>query len=163
MEKRCRFSQLFFRNVDRDVDGRFYERLDENPSLGAGAGAQSDELDILPEVRGDLGAISIENVDLGRGDIVFWEFANSLEQRRATLVVKIFTRKRTRIAGKTGDDVREEIRRCRRNLRSRLYGRYRTSGHYGILVRRVRRPRPADLLWITREPDPCKLPAFFRL
>ena len=63
-----------------------------------------------PSCDCDLGAISIQNVDLGPGNVIFRQLANFLEQRRAALIVKIFARQRARMAGKTGDYVCQEIR-----------------------------------------------------
>ena len=137
MEKNSRFAQLLFRNIDWDVNSGTLERFDENASLGAGAGAKSDQLDIWPEARCDIGAILIQNVDLGSSDVIFGQFANFLKERRAPIIVKIFGRKRSRIAGKTGNHVCQEIRTGRRNLGNRWDGRSCFGGHYGIIVRRV--------------------------
>ena len=103
MEKRCRFAQLLLRDVDRDINGRLFERFDEDPRLGARAGAESDQLDVRSEMRGDFGSMSIQNIDLGPRDVILRQLANFLEQRRAALIVEILARQRTWIAGKTGD------------------------------------------------------------
>ena len=103
LEKSSRFTQLLLRDINRDINGRVHERFDQNTSLCAGAGAESDELDIRSELRCDLGAISIQNVDLGSGDVIFLQLANFLEQHRSPFIVKIFAWKRTRIARETGD------------------------------------------------------------
>ena len=152
---------MLLRNIDRDVNCGLSQRFDQNTCLGPGAGAESDQFDVWSETRCDVGAISIQNVDLGSGDVIFRQLANFLEQRRAPLIVKIFAGKRARIAGKSGDHVREKIRDPAGKLTAVAV---RVSCHYGI----DRSARPAvapyqDSLRIACESDPCELPAFFRL
>ena len=62
-------------------------------------------------MRRDLRTISIQNVDLGTGDVIFWQLANLLKQARPPLVIKIFRWKRTWTAGKPGNNVGKKIRR----------------------------------------------------
>ena len=46
LETRSRFAQLLLRDVDRDINGRFFERFNESPRLGACASSKSDELNV---------------------------------------------------------------------------------------------------------------------
>ena len=109
--------QLLFRDINGDVCGRLLQRFDEDAGLRAGAGAESDELDVRPEIRCNLGAISIENVDFGARNVIFRQLANSLEQRRTTIVVKIFARERARFGRKTSNYIRKKVRRFWRGNR----------------------------------------------
>ena len=89
METSCRFAQLFFRNIDRDINSWLFERVDQDPRFGARAGAEPDQVDLWPEMRCDFGAMSIQNIDLGSRNVLLRQFANFLKQGRAALVVKI--------------------------------------------------------------------------
>jgi hypothetical protein len=55
------------------------ERFNENPRLGARARTKSYELNIWSELRRNLLTISVENIDLGSGDVILRQFANFLE------------------------------------------------------------------------------------
>src|SRR5207237_5083597 len=164
LKKSSRFAQLLLRNIDGDVNGGALERFDENASLRTGAGAKSDQLDACSEVRRDLGAISIQNVDLSSGNVIFRQLANFLEQHRAALIVKILAAKCSRIAGKSGDYVCRKVRTGGRQLRNRWYGRSSFGSHYGIIVWRAPDGRClTDSLRIACESDAGELPALFRL
>ena len=114
LEKICRLAQLLFRDIDGDVDCGSLECFDKNTGLGARARPQSDQLNISSELRCDIAAISIKDVDLGPRDVILRQLANLLEQTRAPLVVEVFARQHVWIAGKTGDRVCEKIRRFQR-------------------------------------------------
>ena len=155
---------MLLRNIHRDVNRGAFERFDENASLRTGAGAKSDQLDACSEVRRDLGAISIQNVDLSSGNVIFRQLANFLEQHRAALIVKILAAKCSRIAGKSGDYVCQKVRTGGRQLRNRWYGRSSFGSHYGIIVWRAPAGRClTDSLRIACESDAGELPALFRL
>jgi hypothetical protein len=102
LETRSRFAQLLFRDVDRDINGRFFERFNEDPRLGACASSKANELNVRPKLRRDFGAMSTQNIDLGPGDVILRKLANFLKQCRTALIVEILARQRTWIGGKTG-------------------------------------------------------------
>jgi hypothetical protein len=102
-EKRSRFTQLLFRDINGDVSGRPLEGFDENPRLGARASAESNQLDIRSELRRDFGAMSIQNIELGLGDVILWQLANFLEQRCSSFIVKILARHRAWIGRKASN------------------------------------------------------------
>ena len=93
---------MLLRDIDRDINGRFFERFNEDPRLGACAGAEADQLDIRSKLRRDFGTMSIQNIDLGPGNVILRKLANFLKQRRAALIVEILARQRAWIGGKTG-------------------------------------------------------------
>jgi hypothetical protein len=90
-------AQLFFRDIDGDINGRILKRFDQNPRFRSCARAQSDQFDAGSELRRNVSATSIQNIDLVAGDIIFRQFTDLLKQRRAPLIIEVFARDRARI------------------------------------------------------------------
>src|SRR5262249_728046 len=88
-EKRTRFTQLLFRNINRDVNRRLLKRFNQNARLGTGTRTKPNQLDIRSKLRRDFCMVSIQDINLGSSDVILWQFANLLEQRSPTLIVEI--------------------------------------------------------------------------
>jgi hypothetical protein len=63
-------------------------------------------------LRRDVGATSIENIDLGSGDVILRQLTDLLKQRSAALIVEIFARQRAWIRGQASDNIRQKIGSC---------------------------------------------------
>ena len=70
MKQRSRFAELFLGNINRNINRGFLERFDQDARFGSRTGAKTNKLEVCSELRCNVVAMSVQNIDLGASDII---------------------------------------------------------------------------------------------
>ena len=104
-----RAAQVLARDVDGHVTGQVAQPVEEAPGLEAAATAILDEQATRPQQFGHLRRVPLHDAELGAGRVIFIQFCDLLEQRRADLVVEVLARQFLLRGAQTAEYVGTEL------------------------------------------------------